>query len=221
MDTSNIKISELVSKLDKNENGYYTLNEIFDGQENISSRYSLKAGSSPTHYFIFSKRDGRTICYLSMRLADKKFDHRNSNCIELFDIDIDTIPLFNDTAPKLMKAICRETVHFHTTEVNMIEALFYLAPYIPEQLKEQAIFSFDDTAKDNKVVLLTESPKDDPKIEDFYEKYARNPQLYYKLFNEMIKDLYSKGRYPHGQMECLTKTVCCCHYDDTFVDTKT
>jgi len=207
MDNSNIKISGLVSKLDKNENGYYTSNEIFDGQENISSRYSLKAGPSFTHYFIFSKRDGHKVCYLSMCLADKKFDYRDSNHIELFDMDIDVVPMFNDTAPKLMKAVCRETACFHTTETDMTEALFYLAPYIPEKLKERMIFSFDDKGKDNKVILLTESPKDDPKIEDFYEKYARRPQLYYELFNDKINDLYSKGYYKHGPMECLVKAV--------------
>jgi len=73
MNDSNIRISELVSMLDKNENGYYTSNDIFDGKESISSRYSLKASSShETHYFIFSMREGHTLCYLSMRLASKK-----------------------------------------------------------------------------------------------------------------------------------------------------
>jgi len=39
------------------------------------------------------------------------------------------------------------------------------------------------------------------------KKYAREPQIYYKLFNENINDLYSKGYYKHGPMECLIKAV--------------
>ena len=207
MDISNINISAPVSVLGKGADGYYTSNDIFEKQENISSRYKLRARTAEEiHYLIFSLREGHDVCYLGLSLEKKDFDVRDSNHIELFDISLDTAPKYNDTAPLALEAICRKSRKFSTDEVDIVEALFYLSPYIPIRLKERIIFSFDDSSSDV-VSLSREEDVYYNKANDYYTKYCLAPQLYYELFGKNIENLYLKGYYPEGPYICLKNAV--------------
>lgn len=207
MDVSAINISGPISMLGKGPLGYYTSNDIFEQQENISSRYQFRASAiEEVYYLIFSLRENYDVCYVSLRLEKKEFDIRDSNHIELFDMSLNSKPEFNDTAPHALKAICRQSRGFFADETDIVETLFYLSPYIPIQLKERIIFSFDDKSDD--VVALSKGKNIViNKIEDYYIKYCRNPQQYYELFKENIDNLYLKGYYSEGPAICLKNAV--------------
>lgn len=206
IDEKHIHLTGPVSVLAKNENGYYTSNSIFDGIENISSRFDLKSSEGRIlYYFGFSLSDRQKLIYMSLRLENKTNDFRNSKHCELYYITLEIKAGYNKTVPYLLKAICRKSASFCTNEIDLIEAMLYIRDYIPDRLVESIVLSFDAADSDN-VIFLSDS-KNHVAIEEYYRHYARLPHLYYERFKYHIDTLYTKGYYKDGPSESLMEAV--------------
>lgn len=206
IDDKNVQLTGPVSVLAKNENGYYTSNSIFDGVENISSRFDLKPSKGKIFYFFgFSLSDRQKLIYMSLRVEEKTNDYRNSKHCDLYYITLDKKAGYNKAVPYLIKAICRKTSSFCTNEIDLIEAMLYIRDYIPDRLVEGIVLSFNASDSDN--VIFLSDRQDHIAIEEYYRHYARFPHLYFERFKHNIDTLYSKGYYKDGPSESLRGAV--------------
>ena len=204
IDDKNVQLTGPVSVLAKNENGYYTSNSIFDGVENISSRFDLKPSKGKIFYFFgFSLSDRQKLIYMSLRVEEKTNDYRNSKHCDLYYITLDKKAGYNKAVPYLIKAICRKTSSFCTNEIDLIEAMLYIRDYIPDRLVEGIVLSFNASDSDN--VIFLSDRQDHIAIEEYYRHYARFPHLYFERFKHNIDTLYSKGYYKDGPSESLSQ----------------
>lgn len=202
MNREKYSIGERLSYYTKNDAvGFHSENNIFDVEESIMVRFSrleelVLNENEIRHYYIFSKQQPAQIYCLTVRNGDTlKDDKRPYKHFELHEVVFWAAPEYNSTVPFVLREACKNSNVIITSEEALVEAMGYIAQYIPTVLREKLIFTIDDSVTPNVVFVKKGVPK---KINDAFVNYSKNPKLYYEGFEKIVNKYYSLGRFGDG-----------------------